>query len=246
MPNDPTLHEFRALVLFAQGQYDAAAATLYPVLNAGPGWDWTTLVGLYPERRRLHRAAPRPRRRQPGEPRQGVRPLRPGVQLPDRGVPRERRVRTPPGDPAPAQGHPLRPPPGPDHQARDRDPRRRRSRAAGDVPPAHPPSPAVAPVSNGPTGSLIGHLVARSRRPRRPSPCRSPPTAASTGPSPTRTAPASSPAARPTATTCSPSPPSTGDPLVGRVVWTDATHFTFQAVGGGAGDPGLAFQKTDG
>ena len=40
--------------------------------------------------------------------------------------------------------------------------------------------------------------------------------------------------------------PSTGDPLVGRVVWTDPDHFTFQAAGGGAGDPGLAFQKTPG
>ncbi len=47
MPNDPTLHEFRALVLFALGRYDEAAAALYAVLSVGPGWDWSTLIGLY-------------------------------------------------------------------------------------------------------------------------------------------------------------------------------------------------------
>jgi len=46
-PNDPTLHEFRALTLFALRRYDEAAAALYAVLSVGPGWDWTTLIGLY-------------------------------------------------------------------------------------------------------------------------------------------------------------------------------------------------------
>jgi tetratricopeptide (TPR) repeat protein len=49
MPNDTTLHEFLALVLFAQGQYEQAAAPLYAVLSVGPGWDWTTLSGMYPD-----------------------------------------------------------------------------------------------------------------------------------------------------------------------------------------------------
>ncbi|MEO6807635.1 MAG: tetratricopeptide repeat protein [Isosphaeraceae bacterium] len=49
MPNDATLHEFLGLVLFAQGQYDQAAAPLYAVLSVGPGWDWTTLSGMYPD-----------------------------------------------------------------------------------------------------------------------------------------------------------------------------------------------------
>ncbi|MDB5349421.1 MAG: hypothetical protein JWN86_668 [Planctomycetota bacterium] len=49
MPGDPAMHEFRALCLFAQGRYDAAASVLYGVLSAGPGWDWTTLASLYPE-----------------------------------------------------------------------------------------------------------------------------------------------------------------------------------------------------
>lgn len=47
-PNDAAVHEFRALVLFALGQYDECAATLYAVLSVGPGWDWTTMSGLYP------------------------------------------------------------------------------------------------------------------------------------------------------------------------------------------------------
>jgi tetratricopeptide (TPR) repeat protein len=48
LPHDPIIHEFRALVLFAQGKYKEAAAGLYSVLAAGPGWDWTTLSSLYP------------------------------------------------------------------------------------------------------------------------------------------------------------------------------------------------------
>jgi tetratricopeptide (TPR) repeat protein len=48
LPNDTSLHEFRGLCLFAMGRYDDAAASLYAVLSVGPGWDWTTLIGLYP------------------------------------------------------------------------------------------------------------------------------------------------------------------------------------------------------
>jgi tetratricopeptide (TPR) repeat protein len=47
-PSDSVLHEFRALVLFAKGNYREAAATLHSVLAVGPGWDWTTLSTLYP------------------------------------------------------------------------------------------------------------------------------------------------------------------------------------------------------
>jgi tetratricopeptide (TPR) repeat protein len=46
-PGDANLHEFRALCQFAQGQYKDAASTLYPVLAAGPGWDWNTLSSFY-------------------------------------------------------------------------------------------------------------------------------------------------------------------------------------------------------
>ncbi len=47
MPDDTNLHEFRGLALFALGKYKDAAAAIYGVLSAGPGWDWTTLAGLY-------------------------------------------------------------------------------------------------------------------------------------------------------------------------------------------------------
>src|SRR5262249_6377651 len=48
-PNAAVVHEFRALCLFALKRYDEAAAVAYAVLSAGPGWNWSTLVGLYPD-----------------------------------------------------------------------------------------------------------------------------------------------------------------------------------------------------
>ena len=48
MPNDSAIHEFRGLVLFALQRYDEAAAEYYAVLSVGPGWNWTTLISLYP------------------------------------------------------------------------------------------------------------------------------------------------------------------------------------------------------
>jgi tetratricopeptide (TPR) repeat protein len=48
VPSDATLHEFRALTLFAQKKYPEAAAGLYAVLAAGPGWNWDTMSSLYP------------------------------------------------------------------------------------------------------------------------------------------------------------------------------------------------------
>jgi Tetratricopeptide repeat len=47
-PNDTSLHEFRALCLFALARYDEAAVPLYAVLAIGPGWDWASLISLYP------------------------------------------------------------------------------------------------------------------------------------------------------------------------------------------------------
>ncbi len=46
-PGDVTLHEYRALVLFALGRYSDAAGVLNPVLASGPGWGWDTMVGFY-------------------------------------------------------------------------------------------------------------------------------------------------------------------------------------------------------
>jgi tetratricopeptide (TPR) repeat protein len=49
LPQDRVLHEFRALVLFARRKYAEAAAALYAVLAAGPGWNWDTLKSFYPD-----------------------------------------------------------------------------------------------------------------------------------------------------------------------------------------------------
>jgi len=48
MPKDAAVHEFRGLILFALARYPEAAAPIHAVLAVGPGWDWTTMVGLYP------------------------------------------------------------------------------------------------------------------------------------------------------------------------------------------------------
>ena len=48
-PNNEAAHEFRGVTLFALGRYDDAAGALYGVLSVGPGWDWTTLITLYPD-----------------------------------------------------------------------------------------------------------------------------------------------------------------------------------------------------
>lgn len=47
VPTDAVLHEFRALVLFALQDFRQAAGVVHSVLAVGPGWDWTTMSGLY-------------------------------------------------------------------------------------------------------------------------------------------------------------------------------------------------------
>ena len=47
VPGDAAMHEFRALVFFAMGRYNDAAGVLNPILASGPGWDWTTMSGLF-------------------------------------------------------------------------------------------------------------------------------------------------------------------------------------------------------
>lgn len=47
---DPLAHELYALCLFAEGKYDEAALVLNSLLASAPGWDWTTMVGLYGNR----------------------------------------------------------------------------------------------------------------------------------------------------------------------------------------------------
>ncbi len=46
-PGDLAAYEFRGLICFANKQYKEAAAAIYTVLSAGPGWNWTTLCDFY-------------------------------------------------------------------------------------------------------------------------------------------------------------------------------------------------------
>lgn len=47
LPGDGAFHEFRALILFALGQYGEAAGVLNPLLASSPGWDWSTMIQFY-------------------------------------------------------------------------------------------------------------------------------------------------------------------------------------------------------
>ena len=47
VPKDPIFHEFRALSLFALGEYQSAAAVLNSLLATAPGMDWTSMSSLY-------------------------------------------------------------------------------------------------------------------------------------------------------------------------------------------------------
>jgi tetratricopeptide (TPR) repeat protein len=46
-PKDPVVHEFRALCLFALGDYQRAAMVLNSLLATSPGWDWATMSSFY-------------------------------------------------------------------------------------------------------------------------------------------------------------------------------------------------------
>lgn len=48
MPDNPDVHAFYALVGFALGDYNRAAAVAHTLLEAGPGWDRATLQSFYP------------------------------------------------------------------------------------------------------------------------------------------------------------------------------------------------------
>jgi hypothetical protein len=49
VPDDPVVHEFKALGLFARGEDAQAADELHTVLAVTAGMDWATLSGLYPD-----------------------------------------------------------------------------------------------------------------------------------------------------------------------------------------------------
>ena len=58
IPDDPVLHEFGAMCLFAQGNYARAAAVLNALLAVAPGMDWATMSSLYPVGGYLHPPTP--------------------------------------------------------------------------------------------------------------------------------------------------------------------------------------------
>ena len=88
LPSDATMHEFRALVLFAEGKYHEAAEGIYAVLSMGPGWTWDTMMSLYPNEETYTRQL-RARGLLPQEPERQRRPLPVGLSLP-RDEPRAR------------------------------------------------------------------------------------------------------------------------------------------------------------
>jgi tetratricopeptide (TPR) repeat protein len=55
LPDDTAIHEFRALILFARGDYQSAAAIIYAVLAVSPGCDWTTLASRYSDQQEYPR-----------------------------------------------------------------------------------------------------------------------------------------------------------------------------------------------
>ncbi len=107
MPNDRTLHEFLSLVFFAQGKYDQAAEPLYAVLSVGPGWDWTTLSGMYPDVETYTRQLRALEANVRANPESAHARLRAGLPVPGRGTCRERGRAAQGGREAPAWRHPL-------------------------------------------------------------------------------------------------------------------------------------------
>lgn len=46
-PGDPSLHEFRGLVLFAKGDYAEASVVAHKAIAGGSGWTWATIYPFY-------------------------------------------------------------------------------------------------------------------------------------------------------------------------------------------------------
>ena len=90
MPDDPALHEFRALTLFALTRCDEAAAALYAVLSVQPGCDWTTLISLYGDPGRYTQQLRAFEAIQRTIPAIGVGAFRAGLPLSDAGIRRGR------------------------------------------------------------------------------------------------------------------------------------------------------------
>ena len=240
LPNDTAMHEFRALCLFALKRYDDAAATLYAVLSVGPGWDWATLVGLYPDVE-VYTAQLRALEAYcDANPNAAAGAVRAGLSLPDGGPHRGGGDRVQAGRRAHAQRHlvgqagpPARPAQGPGR----RRPARRRSRADGrarrpapadTAPPqgasiagtwnAKPAADTAIALTIQPAGGFTWQVTQKGKAQQF--------TGSSTYGDGLMTLVQEK-----------------GPALVGRVSWKDADHMTFRVVGDGPDDPGLSFSK---
>ncbi len=49
-PNDPDLHQLRALGLFAQGRYDDASGIVKRLSEGGTTWNWESMIAHYPSK----------------------------------------------------------------------------------------------------------------------------------------------------------------------------------------------------
>ena len=230
-PNDTSLHEFLALVYFAQGKYDQAAEPLYAVLSVGPGWDWTTLSGMYPDvetyTRQLRALEASVRANPNSAPARFVLAYQYLVQGHDQNAVDQLKaaVKLQPGDTLSAQLIAHLQPTGA----------------------AQPASAEAAPSRSAGRSREAGREAGRPRRPRTPrSPWRSRKTANSVGMS---RAPASRQPRSPAASTFADgvltlaAQGAQHGALTGTVAWQDADHFTFRLVGGPPSDPGLSFAR---
>ena len=231
MPNDATMHEFLALVLFAQGKYEQAAAPLYAVLSVGPGWDWTTLIGnyndanLYTEQLRALEAYVK------ANPGIGRGPVRAGVPLHHARARRRRRQ--------PAEGRWSR-------SSRATRSRPSFSRKLQPASVGSSPTPA-APPQRQPfdAGKLTGDWVAQA-----PQNAKVSLSIKSDGGFTWAVAVPGKPATSITGISTVADGVLTLDDkdahngaLSGQVVWQDDTHFAFRAIGAPADDPGLKFAR---
>ena len=235
MPNDPNLHEFLALGCSRRASTTRPHRRSIAVLSDGPGWNWTTLIGQYPEADVYTQQLRALETYVEGEPPVGLRPLRSGLSLCDPGPTRRRPSSSarPPGssptDKLSAQlaAH-LQPPASPPPDS-----------AAAASPPATAPAESVAP------GKLAGSWTAI--------PAKDSHVALTIQDDGSFTWGVTTPG-KPDMTIAGKSTLANGvltladqnnknGALVGQVAWQDDHHMTFRVLGAPQDDPGLKFER---
>ena len=234
LPNDAALHEFRALCLFALKQYDQSAGTLYAVLSAGPGWDWTTLIGLYPsvdvytaqvhaleDFRNEHLESAQPRfvlayhYLTQGHTEAAVAELKEVVKLQPSDQLSAQLITQLSGDKGQAAPQPAGTPPA---QTPEAAPAVTGGNLAGSTWKASPAPGTTIELTAGGDGKFKWNVVSQGKA--------QPIEGAYTYENGILTLTQSE-----------------NNAMVGKVVWQDEGHFKFQAMGGGPNDPGLSFAR---